>query len=218
MQFQTFPLTQTQTHALPRLTAAGNRCAVYQLEGPLDEARLERAIQTTLRRCPPLSYKCLKLDGGLQIMQSQDEESPLQIIDVASDDALYTLIENYRRRTFRLDGGAPYLFCLLRGKRFNHLLFVCHPWLLDRFSLKPFFSALSAAYRGPVEESSLGLSQETLLEDEKARLASHQRSEGLRFWLQLLRDSSFEWRPARSETQLAENYFSVRYRWKLRRR
>ena len=107
MQFQTFPLTQTQTHALPRLTAAGNRCAVYQLEGPLDETRLELAIQTTLRRCPPLSYKCLKLDGGLQIMQSQDEESPLQIIDVASDDALFTLIENYRRRTFRLDGGAP---------------------------------------------------------------------------------------------------------------
>jgi amino acid adenylation domain-containing protein/thioester reductase-like protein len=209
MQFQTFPLTQTQIHALPRLTAAGNRCAVYQLEGPLDEARLELAIQTTLRRCPPLSYKCLKLDGGMQIMQSQDEESPLRIIDVDSDEALFTLIENYRRRAFRLDGGAPYLFCLLRGKKLNHLLFVCHPWLLDRYSLKPFFTALSSAYRGDVPETSLGLSQERLLEDEQARLASPQRSEGLRFWLQLLRDSSFEWRPTRSETQLADNYFSV---------
>ena len=139
MEFQTFPLTHTQSNALAHLDTSSNRCAVYRLEGKVDEAKLASAIAQTLQRCPPFSFKCMKADGGFQILLSPDLENPLSVIDVADEDTTFTLIENYRRRVFRLDGGAPYLFCLLRGKTSSHLVFVCHPWIIDRFSLKPFF-------------------------------------------------------------------------------
>lgn len=40
MEFQTFPLTQIQQTAYEYLDAGSNRCAVYRLEGELDELRL----------------------------------------------------------------------------------------------------------------------------------------------------------------------------------
>ncbi|MBF0548425.1 MAG: amino acid adenylation domain-containing protein [Candidatus Riflebacteria bacterium] len=210
MKFQTFSLTQTQSCSLKRLNAANNRCTVFRLEGRLDEAQLEGAIKESLHRCPPFSYKCLKVDGGLQILLSPDSEKSINVIDVDNEETVYTLIENYQRRVFRLDGGAPYLFCLLRGKSVSHLVFVCHPWLIDRFSLKPFFKALSAAYNGEELPEMLGLPQELLLEQEKTRLVDVQLSESMRFCLQVFRGGSFEWRPARREADLSENYFCVK--------
>ena len=209
MEFQTFPLTHTQSKALEHLDTQSNRCAVFRLGGKIDEAKLLGAIEQTLRRCPPFSFKCMKADGGLQILLSPDLESPASVIDVADDDTAFALIENYRRRVFRLDGGAPYLFCLLRGTTASHLVFVCHPWILDRFSLKPFFSALSDAYNGRAGQESLGLSQELLVQREKERIASDQHAESMRFWMQVVRDASFEWRPTRLESDVADNYFSA---------
>ena len=208
MEFQTFPLTHTQSNALAHLDTSSNRCAVYRLEGKVDEAKLASAIAQTLQRCPPFSFKCMKADGGFQILLSPDLENPLSVIDVADEDTTFTLIENYRRRVFRLDGGAPYLFCLLRGKTSSHLVFVCHPWIIDRFSLKPFFSAISAAYNGNASQESLGLPQELLVEREKERLASVQYTESMRFWIQIISDASFEWRPTKLESDVSGNYFS----------
>ena len=208
MEFQNFSLTYTQLKALEHLDKGSNRCAIFRLEGKVEEAKLARAITQTLHRCPPFSFKCMKADSGMQILLSPDLESPIRVIDVADDDTVFTLIENFRRRVFRLDGGAPYLFCLLRGKAVSHLVFVCHPWIIDRFSLKPFFAALSAAYNGNAEQGSLGLPQELLLERETERIASVQHAESLRFWLQVVRNASFEWRPSKQESEVSENYFS----------
>lgn len=207
MEFQTFSLTHTQLKALQHLDTESNRCAVFRLEGKVDEVRLFSAIEQTLQRCPPFSFKCIKADGGLQILLSPDLESPVSVIDVANEETAFALIENYRRRAFRLDGGAPYLFCLLRGKTASHLVFVCHPWILDRFSLKPFFSALSAAYNDHAGQESLGLPQELLVQREKERIASPQHTESMRFWIQVIRDASFEWRPTKLESDVADNYF-----------
>ncbi len=209
MEFQTFPLTHIQQTAYEYLDAGSNRCAVYRLEGELDEVRLAEAIEQTLQRCPPFSFKCMKGDDGLQILVSPDREKPLEVIDAADEATAYTLIDNTRRRVFRLDGGAPYQFVLLRGASASHLIFVCHPWIIDRFSLKPFFAALSRAYNGEAPGDALGLPQDLLVEQERARIASPQHDESMRFWLQIIREASFEWRPTRLETEVSDNYFSV---------
>ena len=210
MQFETFEPTQIQ-HGYAMLDAnryGGNRCAVFRLEGPLDEKRLGRSIEQVIRRCPPFSYKYMKVDGSLQILVSADHQAGLSAIDVGdgAQASVYGLIDNLRQRRFRLDSGAPYLFCLLRGERVNHLVFVCHPAVIDRFSLQPMFRVLSAAYRGDVLPDDLGLSQEVLLQEEKARMQATAYEESMRFWLQLIRESSFAWRPARVESDLSETY------------
>lgn len=211
MQFQTFELTQNQLRILETPEYDGNRCAVFRLEGSLDEARLSHAVQQVVRHCPPFAYKFLKVDDARQIFLSPDHQGELSVIDASTggQETVYALIENFRNRRFRLDGGAPYLFCLLRGQDLNHLVFVCHPALIDRFSLKPLFAALAVAYQGGELPEHLGLPQDALLEAEKHRLAGAQYAESLRFWLQLVQDTAFEWRPARLESDLADNYFSV---------
>ncbi|MFZ4789681.1 MAG: amino acid adenylation domain-containing protein [Candidatus Competibacteraceae bacterium] len=210
MKFQTFELTQNQLLMLETTEYGGNRCAVFRLEGPLDEARLSRAVQQVIRCCLPFAYKFLKVDDAWQIFLSPDHQGELRVIDASTggQETVYALIENYRNRRFRLDGGAPYLFCLLRGQPFNHLVFVCHPALIDRFSLKPLFAALSTAYQDGELPETLGLPQDILIETEKHHLAGMQYAESLRFWLQLARDAAFEWRPARLESDLADTYFS----------
>ncbi len=197
MKFQTFELTKNQLLILETLEYGGNRCAVFRLEGSLDEARLSRAVQQVVRRCPPFAYKFLKVDDARQIFLSPDHQGELSVIDAGAggQETVYVLIENFRNRRFRLDGGAPYLFCLLRGQEINHLVFVCHPALIDRFSLKPLFTALSIAYQDGELPDNLGLPQDVLLEAEQRRLAGAQYEESLRFWLQLVRDAAFEWRP-----------------------
>jgi amino acid adenylation domain-containing protein/thioester reductase-like protein len=211
MKFQTYALTQTQSLILETAEYGGNRCAIFRLEGSLDEQRLAQAVQQVIERCPPFAYRFLKVEDALQIFVSPDHQGELSIMDTGDggEDTLYPLIDNFRNRRFRLDGGAPYLFCLLRGKDRHYLIFVCHPALIDRFSLKPLFTALSAAYRGEALPDGLGLPQEVLLQAEQDRLASPQYLESLRFWLQLVRETTFEWRPARLEADLTDTYFSV---------
>jgi amino acid adenylation domain-containing protein/thioester reductase-like protein len=211
MQFEIFEPTQIQSRMLDAGRTGRNRCVVYRLEGALDAPRLSAAVQQVVRRCAPFSYKYLRVDGALQIFVSADHQGQWRVIDVGSggQEAVFDLIENLRQRQFRLDGGAPYLFCLLRGPQVSHLVFVSHPVVIDRFSLKPLFSAISAAYRGDALPDALGLSQELLLEAEKARMQGRPYEESLRFWVQLIQDSAFEWRPARVETDLADTYHSI---------
>lgn len=211
MQFQTFELTQTQSLILELTEYGGNRCAVFRLEGALDEERLSTAVRQVIARCPPFAYRFLKVDETLQILVSPEHGGELSVVDAgaADQETLHSLIENLRNRRFRLDSRAPYQFCLLRGRALHYLVFVCHPAVLDRFSLKPLFAALTAAYRGAALPETLGLPQDLLLQAEKDRLAGVQYDESLRFWLQLVRDTTFEWRPARLESDLSENYFSV---------
>lgn len=194
---------------MERTDTASNRCAVFRLEGAIDEARLDRAIAETIRCCPPLTYKFLKLDEGLRIMPSLDGQESMHVIEVADESDVFALIENYRLRSFRLDGGAPYLFCLLRGNTLSHLVFVCHPVLIDRFSLKPLFETISAYYNGRPVPETLALQQETLLKEEADRLGNPLYEESMRFWLQVGRDAAFEWRPPRLDENLSENYFNV---------
>ncbi|MGE4559574.1 MAG: amino acid adenylation domain-containing protein [Desulfobulbus sp.] len=171
---------------------------------------MREAVHQVVQRCPSFSYRVLRVDDSQRIFQSESTEGGLETIDVGdSRDTAHALIDTLRNRHFRLDGGAPYLFCLLRGCRESHLVFVCHPAIIDRFSLKPLFKALSAAYRGEILPENLGLPQQLLLETEAARMESGSYDESVRFWLQLTQGASFEWRPARVESDVADTYFHV---------
>jgi hypothetical protein len=150
------------------------------------------------------------VDGVPCIFQSDSAEGALETVDVGDrKETAHTLIENLRNRHFRLDGGAPYLFCLLRGGNESHLVFVSHPVVIDRFSLKPLFKALSAAYRAEILPENLGLPQQLLLETETSRVGNVSYDESLRFWLQLTEKASFDWRPARVESDVADTYFNI---------
>ena len=210
MNFETYELTQTQLRVLESNERVGNLCAVFRLQGKLDEARLKEAIHNVVRRTKPFAYRFLRAaqDASLQIFVSQDGYDGMRIVDAAED--VYSQIRNYSELDFRLDGGAPYLFVLLKGLDVSHLVFVCHPALIDRFSLKPLFAAISREYNGDESKSgSLFLPQEELLNAEKEILKDAKYNESLRFWMQIARDTSFEWRPARMEGELDDSYFGV---------
>ncbi len=210
MSFEIFEPTQNQQATIEWSELIGSCCTVFRLQGALDTARLRAAVHAVVQRCPAFGYRFLHIDGSLRIVQSKIVEGELEIVPHGeSEDAAHSLIETLRNRRFRLDGGAPYLFCLLQGRQEHHLVFVYHPVLIDRFSLKPLFTAISAAYNGEALPESLGLSQQLLVDTERSRLQASSYEESLRFWLQLFRDSAFEWRPARIESHVADRYFQV---------
>ena len=212
MELRTFAPTLTQLRMLDAPPGGGNLCAVFRLQGRLDEKRLARAIAETIRAAVPFSHRFLRINDSHQIVASPEPGEGLSVIDVRQADEahVYEIIKSMAGRGFRLDGGAPYLFCLLQGRKDHHLVFACHPALIDRFSLKPLFAAISRAYRGEALGNALGLPQEELLDAERRLLASPRRAESLRFWLHLGRETSFEWRPARLEGDLGATYFQVR--------
>jgi hypothetical protein len=82
---------------------------------------------------------------------------------------------------------------------------VCHPALMDRFSLQPLFAALSAAYAGKLGPGELGLDQEDLVRSERELVSGDRFAEMVRFWLQLGKDTSFEWHPPRLEADMADS-------------
>lgn len=211
MKFETLDPTRSQKSIFEVGEYGSNRCVAFRLGGGVDEDRLRRAVQQVVERCPPFSYRFLKVDGELKILLSPEHPGQLSVIDVGggSQESTYGLIENMRNRRFRLDGGAPYQFCLLRGQEATHFVFVCHPAVMDRFSLKPLMVALSTAYRGDSLPGNLGLPQSLLLETETSRMEGMGYQESLRFWTHLIRGATFEWRPARVESDEIDTYFSA---------
>ena len=210
MHFATHKMTENQQSIIEWHDRIANRCIVFRLEGALDEKRLRMAVCQVIQRCPSFSFRVLRVGESQRIFQSDSTEGELEIIEVGdSQDTARALIATLRNRHFRLDGGAPYLFCLLRGYNESHLVFVCHPAIIDRFSLKPLFKSLSAAYRGETLPENLGLPQQLLLETEASLMESTYYDESMRFWLQLTQKASFEWRPARVESDVADTYFHV---------
>ena len=142
MDFQTYRPTETQLRMFETSERIGNLCAVFHLEGEVNEPRLRKAIRQVIDRCQPFSYKFMQWNGALQIVVSPDFDDVLSVVDAPGGEAsvAFGLIRSLTSRRFRLDGGPPYLFCLIKGgKRGNggsHLVFACHPVLIDRFSLE----------------------------------------------------------------------------------
>ena len=185
-----------------------NLRVVFRLEGSLDHARLESSIQRVIEACPSLSHKFLRIGESIQIVVSPDQDGFSQVDGSTADESYaFGLIRSLSQRRFRMDSGAPYNFCLVKGRTVSYLTFVCHPALIDRYSLKPLFAAIARVYNGQPVPENLSLPQAELYQRESELLESPRYLESLRFWTKIARNSSFEWHPPRVENDLAENFF-----------
>ncbi|SDG66413.1 non-ribosomal peptide synthetase [Paraburkholderia phenazinium] len=210
MELQSFALTQTQARMLASSDAAHNRCAVYQLDGHPDTARLGAAIAQIVAHCQPLRCRTIESERGTRFIVEPQSHTELKVIDLDEHDdfAAHSLIEGLCARNFRMDTGVPWSFTLLRAGKGSYLVFACHAALLDRFSLKPLFEALSSAYNGDSLGPELGIDQQGLLDAEQSLLACERLQADLDFWIGQIGESSFEWHAPRHENDLAGSSFT----------
>jgi amino acid adenylation domain-containing protein/thioester reductase-like protein len=210
LAIHSFALTQSQDRTLARSDTACNVCAVFQIDGHPDANRLTEAINQVAIHCDPLAYRTVDLEDGTHYIVQSDTRFEFQIIDIGehSQSTELTLIEGLCARSFRMDMGLPWSFTLLLGAHQSFLVFACHPALLDRFSLKSLFDALSDAYGGKALAPALGLDQRALLEAEQSLLTSERLVANLDFWIGQIGESSFEWHAPRNEQGSAENCFT----------
>jgi amino acid adenylation domain-containing protein/thioester reductase-like protein len=211
LAFQSLALTQSQHRTLARSDAASNVCAVYRLDGHPDAARLADAITQLTKHCEPLAYRTIDSEDGTRFIVQRDARFELKIIDIGerSQSTELSLIEGLCARKFRMDTGLPWSFTLLLAGEQSFLVFACHPALLDRFSLKSLFDALSDAYRGEALAPALGLDQQGLLAAEQSLLGSERLATSLEFWIGQVGESSFEWHAPRNENGSTENCFTT---------
>ncbi len=213
MNFKTYNLTQSQKRIIDSSERIGNRCLVYKLTGKIDTDKLAWSVKVLTDSCDPFSYRFLRLNNETQILHGSVSEAQLRIINAKDEVLTFSIIEGLCLQKFQPDIGAPYLFALVQNPHAHYLVFSCHPALMDRFSLKPLMQSLSDIYNSPDLTQSfnkqLGLSQEELLEQERKRLASIDFQDSIRFWLQIIRDTFFEWLPPRHDTAIDESYFST---------
>jgi len=211
MAFHSLALTQSQDRTLARSDTACNVCAVYRLDGHPDAVGLADAITRVTKHCEPLACRTIDSEDGTRFIVQSDARFGLQIIDIGerSQSTELSLIEGLCARTFRMDTGLPWSFTLLLAAEHSFLVFACHPALLDRFSLKSLFDALSDAYGGEALAPALGLDQQGLLEAEQSLLASERLATNLEFWIGQLDESSFEWHAPRNENGSTENCFTT---------
>ena len=209
MAFQSFALTQSQERTLARSDTASNVCAVYRLDAHPDAVRLADAITQLTKHCEPLAYRTIDSEDGTCFIVQRDARFELKIIDIGerSQSTELSLIEGLCARKFRMDTGLPWSFTLLLAGEQSFLVFACHPALLDRFSLKSLFDALSDAYGGEALAPALGLDQQGLLDAEKSLLTSERLATNLEFWIGQVGEASFEWHAPRNENGSAENCF-----------
>ncbi|MGP8439727.1 amino acid adenylation domain-containing protein [Paraburkholderia fungorum] len=215
MEHTSFALTRTQSRTLAHAAAGPNLCAVYRIDGCPDIERLSAAVTQLVAHCRPLAYRLVDTEQGTHWVIRRDVRAQLNVIDLDRRDerdeaAALSLIDGLCARRFRLDAGLPWAFTLLRAGTQSYLVFACHPALLDRFSLRPLFDALSRIYRGTAPLAPLGIDQQGLLDAERELLANDRLQTGLDFWIGQLGDASFEWHAPRTQNALADSSFTLR--------
>jgi amino acid adenylation domain-containing protein/thioester reductase-like protein len=205
-------LTNAQKRAFRESEVGVNRCVVYRLDSELDVESLARSIRSVIDRTLPLSYRYLRIDGDHRIIPIDDHDHSLTVhaIDGLSGEDIHALIDNVCKSPFRLDGGAPYHFSVLHGSSYSYVVFACHHALLDQHSLYLLLNSIASAYAGIEINRSLGLPQDLVLKLEAELVASPLYDDNLRFWLKIVHDASFVWRPGRNENLLdGTQYFEL---------
>lgn len=199
---ESYPLTKTQRRALQHTEIGANRCVVYRVEGPLDANQFIAAATQVVKQISVLSYRYLRVDGEYRIYKIDDHSIAINVraIQELTVEDVDAAIENICATPLRLDGGAPYLVTLLHGNSTHYVVFACHAALMDQHSLFLILNALARTYNGEKINEELGIAQEELLQLEQERISSPLYDDNLLFWLKLIHDTNFEWKPARDES------------------
>lgn len=164
MRFDLLPLTETQARAVRHAVPASGRRAVFRLPGVPDSERLARALTRVAEQCQALRWRVVDSEDGPRYQVHEYGLNKLEVIDldVADELGVLSTISMLGDRPLRIDTGAPWAMTLLRGQTASFLVFVCHPGLLDRFSLQPLFRALSQAFSDEPVDARLSLDQQAL--------------------------------------------------------
>src|SRR5262245_17342874 len=91
MEFRTYIPTHTQLRMLEATASVGNLCAVFRLQGSLEEKRLAEAIKSVIHRTAPFFYRFVRMNESLEILQSSEVPEGLRVMDRAGEDEAQTL-------------------------------------------------------------------------------------------------------------------------------
>jgi len=196
---ETHPLSFAQERLwfLEQMEADGALAHVpvaMRLEGPLDTAALERAIQTLIRRHESLRTTFTERQGQLLARVSGEACVPFEQVDLSGQSAdeqgesLGRLKEERTRRPMDLECGPLVRVTLVRlADREHVLLVVFHHIICDGWSLEVLLGELAEVYAAFANGEPAGLAELPIrLADyacwERGRLSGEALAAGLAYW------------------------------------
>ncbi|MFF8955211.1 amino acid adenylation domain-containing protein [Streptomyces sp. NPDC014894] len=149
----THPLSSTQErlhllHLLDPLSPAYHVAARVRLTGPLDPARLERALRAVVDRHAGLRVRFVTRDGVVVQQAAVTLPVRLPVEDLPDESAAAPIEAHCAREPFDPAAAPPWRARLLRTAADDHrLIFVAHHLICDGWSLELLARDLGAAYR-----------------------------------------------------------------------
>lgn len=195
-----YPVTESQREVWlaatlePRVTLAYNEGLSLRMNGPLDVAVLERALQLLAERHESLRG-CFSPDGRWMCVQ-QSLQLRVPVIDLSTEAepgaTLRQAGEQLMSQAFDLEHGPLLRFALYRTSPDQHcLLFVAHHLICDGWSFAQLLAELAALYSAGVEGRPMQLPDSAPRYGEYCRiehefLHSDQGREHAQYWLRQL--------------------------------
>ncbi len=188
------PLSLAQERMWFSETLSGDRCGynepmAIRLEGPLDVAALEAALDDVVRAQPTLRCRIIP-DGGMPRQRVlRHRQLALPVVEVAGDETEIVRREmtSESARCFDLSNGPLWLTRLLRfGPRHHVLFFSFHHIAIDMVSLRCLTRQLSRCYTARMHGEAPGLEAPTpyvqYARDQREAVGSPEVQAAIRRW------------------------------------
>ncbi|RLS91040.1 MAG: amino acid adenylation domain-containing protein [Planctomycetota bacterium] len=208
-----FNLTATQRSALEQTLGAhapGHHVIVHELHGAIDIARWQRAVRTLLQSSSIFRRSYLPGDDGWLIVEAATTKNELAVFDVmhAPSGTSLALVDELISRVFRPEEAPLIRVALVVETDRAFLVLTAASFVIDLFSMRPLFQALSRAYAGELV-GDLTLNQTQLLATETEYLASAKHDSSLQFWRPLLTGIRYQWQPAKWNDLSSPTFWSA---------
>jgi amino acid adenylation domain-containing protein len=136
-------------HRLDPRDASYNMWMVKRLRGPLDEARLRRALDGVAARHEILRTRFPEVDGAAAAVVEPPGPVPVEALDAAGEEGALALVAARTNAPFDLGAAPPLRAALIRVGPDEHVLcLVLHHILGDGWSLNLLHRELAALYSG----------------------------------------------------------------------
>lgn len=175
-----------------------NLALVYEIKGPLQVASFEQALLSQAEDNTFFDTVVLNTEKKLINKVLLTDGASLLHHEVSQEQSFF-LIQKLVDKPFDLMKGRLYSANLLRCSDEHHyFVWVAHPLLLDRHSLKPLARDLAARYNALASGQALpedrlqGQSYAAMVPHEQRFVASRDYELALRYWVDLLKNNNFE--------------------------
>jgi Condensation domain/Phosphopantetheine attachment site len=168
----------------------------YEIEGPLDDAALEAALDDVARAHPALRTT-IRLDGPEPAQVLAEEPAfGLEVRDVA-DEELLPETDAVAREAIEPDADPLWRVTLLRSPRRRALVVCVHHIVVDGWAMGVFFRALSEAYAarraGAPPPARQPWIYAEFAREQQARRASGAYQRDVDYWVELTEGHSIDW-------------------------